>query len=249
MDEDVCPICETSVTCSEDSSRLTEKGLVSLQNANKARQDDHLNFLIGQKVHKKCRIVYVHKREIRKYVESKLENFSPASSSNPSRRSSEPYFDFKSHCFLCGLVFSIPNTSNISEVKSIGMKDTILDHCKKRSDSWSDSVQMRVLDINDLPAKSAKYHRSCHTKFYNNKSCPTDAKKLKVGKKIDDSADSAFLKVVEYLESNKSEQKSVTELLNIMSGHLQEDESKVYSYKYMKNKLEEHFKDRIVISN
>ena len=47
------------------------------------------------------------------------------------------------------------------------MKDTILELCKKIYDFWSDSVQIRVLDIHDLPAKHAKYHRSYHTKFYN----------------------------------------------------------------------------------
>ena len=77
---------------------------------------------------------------------------------------------------------------------------------------------MRLLSVHDLKAAGANYHKVCLPMFYNNKGCPTKscpkeefAKRIKIGKKVEEETALAFKKVVEYLEKNKDTQTTVSE--------------------------------------
>ena len=41
------------------------------------------------------------------------------------------------------------------------MKDKILAVCRERGDTWADTVQARLLNVHDLHAADAVYHRLC----------------------------------------------------------------------------------------
>ena len=52
MEIDVCPICKDVIKDSEESFHLTQKGVSSLLQASKERQDNTLSCSIHQKIHK-----------------------------------------------------------------------------------------------------------------------------------------------------------------------------------------------------
>ncbi len=108
--------------------------------------------------------------------------------------------------------------------------------------------------MHDLPAADAIYHQTCNVNFRTGKQIPsvyatgTQAyKKKKVGCPMDEESSSAFRKVVKYLEENDNEQTTINDLIDVMQNHLSSDCSP-YGFTHMKAKLEEHFKDQILIT-
>ena len=101
MEVDICPLCNEKFENKNPGQTLTEKGVASLKVANEARQDEVLLFEIGQKVHSTCRQKYTHKREIRKYVEGKLNQNDKPSQSAPTLRSSSNQLEFARDCLFC----------------------------------------------------------------------------------------------------------------------------------------------------
>ena len=76
-----------------------------------------------------------------------------------------------------------------------------------------------------------------------------DAKKAKQGRPVDPVKNSAFAKVIQYLEANDEEQTTVSDLVQIMIEALDGTNEEPYSTVYMKTKLQEHFRDKIVITS
>ena len=72
---------------------------------------------------------------------------------------------------------------------------------------------------------------------------------MKVGRKMDKEANKAFVKVTKYMQKNINTQKTITDLVEMMDDILKDSQSTSYSYKYMKARLKEHFKDRIVFTD
>ena len=69
MEIDVCPICKDVIKDSEEICHLTQKGVSSLPQASKERQDNTLSCSIHQKIHKKCRQNYCHNCLIKESIE------------------------------------------------------------------------------------------------------------------------------------------------------------------------------------
>ena len=59
----------------------------------------------------------------------------------------------------------------------------------------------------------------------------------------------AFLKVAQFLEQNDEEQITISDLVNKMEDYLEGSGEQAYSAVYMKAKLQEHFGDKIVVTN
>ena len=144
----------------------------------------------------------------------------------------------------------------VHKVDSIKFKDSILEHSLNHSDTWAGSIQLCLANVIDLPSVNAQYHFSCYSNFKTNRGIPNSndvencqSKRIKVGRKADEEASSAFMKVAEYLENNFHEQKTVAELIEMMASHLVDSDSVPYSYKHMKAKLQHHFKDKLMFVN
>ena len=253
MENDVCPLCKKGIDVNDNASKLTAKGITSLQNANEMRKDEPILFITGQMIHNECRRIYIHKREINKHLETKQGTEAPIPSSSFSLRSTVVPFSFKKDCFLCSDSIEDTSLASVSRVEKEQLRENVLTHCKTRVDPWSESVQMRLLSVHDLKAAGAIYHRFCLQRFYSNRSCPTKScpqedfsKRFKIGKNVEEETAIAFNKVVEYLENNKDTQATVSELVEMMNGFLGDTASRAYSNVYMKTKLKEHFKEEIV---
>ena len=150
---------------------------------------------------------------------------------------------------------SIPDET-VSKVETVSLKDSLLIHCENRQDSWSQTVLTRLLSIHDLVAAGAQYHRNCFSHFCCKRNIPTSRteingqnKRLKVGKKSDDISNAAFIKVTDFLKENPLQQMTIPQLVQKMQDFLGASDSEAYSTKYMKSKLEEYFKDDIVITS
>ena len=104
-----CIICKDSLCDSVDTVKLTEKGILGIQNASLARGDDLLTQVhAGDIVHVSCRKRYVNL----KYVNS---NVCPSGSlkHTPLLRSSLT-FSFKSDCLFCTLPVDIRGKESFS---------------------------------------------------------------------------------------------------------------------------------------
>lgn len=105
----------------------------------------------------------------------------------------------------------------------------------------------------DLPAVDAVYHQVCNVNFRTGKQIPRQMQsepnvknqRLSVGRPENVNQIQAFLKVVEYLETNDDEQITVSDLVAKMSEYSNKEP---YSFTYMKKKLLEYFGKSIVIA-
>ena len=72
------------------------------------------------------------------------------------------------------------------------------------------------------------------------------SKRAKLGRPQDRERTQAFLEVASFLEENDDEQITIQDLIGRMGDNLAGSEYDAYSYKYMQQKLQEHFGYRIV---
>ena len=129
--------------------------------------------------------------------------------------------------------------------------------CRTRNDERSSVVLSRLEYVQDLHAADSVYHQTCSVNFRTGKGIPKefsndygkDAKKAKQGQPVDTVKNSAFTKVIQYLEANDEEQTTVSDLVQIMSEALDRTNQEPYSTVYTKTKLQEYFGDKIVITS
>ncbi|CAC5372627.1 unnamed protein product [Mytilus coruscus] len=126
----------------------------------------------------------------------------------------------------------------------------IEDICKQREDEWALEVRGRLEFVQDLHAADALYHQTCSVNFRTLKQTPLafspPAKKAKTQAGRKSSLSESFLFAAKYLQQNEDEQITVTDLVKKMSEHCGIDDA--YGVQHMKNKLQEHFGDKIIIS-
>ena len=177
------------------------------------------------------------------------------SSDRPVLRSSEEGFSFRTDCFFCGRTakFGRKRKHDVLQVKTLGIKETILKVCQERADSWSDAVKVRILHVHDLHAADAVYHQTCSVNFRTKKQMPIAQfaaddffKKPRLGRPPDDKRAKAFFEVASYLEDNDDEQITINDLIDLMNQKLADTDYEAYGYTHMKTKLKEHFGERIV---
>ena len=247
-----CAICKASIGTGVPSSTLTAKGSSTINQASDARKDS-IRTMPGEVVHQKCRRIYCHPFQIAK--DTNQEELIPCTSeSRHVLRSSEDDFSFKTDCFFCGrpAKFGRKRKHDVLQVKTIGIKETVLKICQERADSWSDTVKARILHVHDLHAADALYHQTCSVNFRTKKQMPMsqsiaeDSKRLKLGRPQNDTRAEAFLEVARYLEDNDDEQITISDLIDLMNQKLADTTYEAYTYPHMKTKLQEHFGERLI---
>ena len=137
-------------------------------------------------------------------------------------------------------------------VRTLELKSSILQSSEKRGhDEWALTVSSRVQSCNDLVAEEAIYHKSCHDRFHLGKPMTGDSDNppLKaVHRPLDMTNQASFLTLCEWLETQTDRYLySVTELRDqlLKFGY---SEDAVYSVKYLKTLLQEHYGDHVLFA-
>ena len=249
---ELCAICKTSVDTGVPSSTVTAKGSSTINQVSIARNDS-IHTMPGDVVHQECRRKYCNPHQIAKDTHQEEPMPSTSSNGRPVLQSSEERFSFKTNCFFCGITAKLgrKRKHDVLEVKTIGIKETILKVCQERADSWY-VVKARILHVHDLHAADAIYHQTCSVNFRTKKQMPMaqfateDFKRPKLGRLQDDKRAEAFLEVASYLEDNDDEQITINDLIDLMNQKLTNTDYDAYGYTYMKTRLQKHFGERIV---
>lgn len=252
----ICVICGQPIEQSP-SVTLTEKGCVGINKASEARKDK-ICCVAGQQAHQECRRKYCHPRNISRATKAEDSCSTSATESHALRSSEKSQFQFSSDCFFCAqpaINRRKRKSKDVVAVRTIELKDSILAICHQHGDSWAAAVQARIMSVHDLHAADAVYHHLCSNNFRTNKQIPAAfqnetsfAKKLKLGRpQLQERAD-AFLEAVRYLEENDDKQITVPDLIRHMEDSLVESNHSAYSPQHMKQKLQELYGDRIIIT-
>ncbi len=117
-------------------------------------------------------------------------------------------------------------------------------------------MKARILHVHDLHAADAVYHQTCSVNFRTGKQKPMahqsasteDSKRPKPGWPQVDERAVAFLQVAQYLEENDDEQITIDHLIDLMEQKLTNTAHKAYGYTHMKNRLQEHFGEKIILT-
>ena len=141
---------------------------------------------------------------------------------------------------------------------SLEIKKTLEKKCEERrkgeADEWAEQVFHRLACISDLPAEEAIYHRKCFQYFVGGRDfsmlcgLTNGEPPKKRGRRSvveDESNNSAFQHVLEYLEKNDDETVTLDELYGIMKDEAGDDG--VYSKRTLQRQLETHYRDRVTI--
>ena len=195
MDEMCCAICKKSLE--DDIVSLRLKGSDGINRAS-AERNDNIQTVPGQKVHKTCRRAYCHPSNI---AQAKKQEVASSQTSRKRRsldRKTEKFFSFKNDCFYCGNKIDFEEQKRkpgeVFRVTTLETRDTVLETCSERGDSWAEVVQARILNVHDLPAAGAVYHQPCSVNFRTKKQMPKvfsasdqpDSKKRKIGRPQDE---------------------------------------------------------------
>ena len=157
--------------------------------------------------------------------------------------------------FLCGRPAKYEGRKrdyDVIPVRTKDFQDKIQEACKVKNDEWAETVWGRLEFAQDLHAADAVYHYGCSVNFRMLKQIPkkhgndTDSKRVK-GRPMDTVKSKAFLKVTEVLVENDEEQFTIPDLIGKMQEYLEGTGEPPYSAVYMKEKLQEHFGEKIVI--
>jgi hypothetical protein len=245
-DKHVFVICKKAISDGDAVVELGEKGSQCVNKASKGRQDTIVTSA-GQKIHQNCRKSYTNP----KYIA--LANRDVKYESNVPSLRSKVEFDFKKHCLFCGQLASVYDKKRknyVYPVRTSDFQTKIEDVCKMHDDEWALDVRGRLEFVQDLHAADALYHQQCSVNFRTLKqipvvfSPPSKKAKMQAGRKS--TLTESFLFAADYLQQNEDEQITVTDLVKKMSEHCGDDEA--YGVQYMKNRLKEHFGDKIIIS-
>ena len=251
---DKCILCNNDVEASGETVALRQKGADSINKASKLRGDE-IEAKPGLVVHKSCRLEYTNTKSIDLFKRKEGE-----SAAAPKRLLlSETTFDFQTDCVFCGKSAKSKrphDKSQLSSVRTLEIKNTILNICAQRNDSWSHAVMARLEYSQDLPASDAVYHKQCSINFRTFKQIPIiyrdfkedNSNPSKRGRPSALDREWAFLKVTHYLEENDEEQITINDLIDKMNEYLDDTEFEPYSFPYMKKRLTDHFRDRIIIT-
>lgn len=177
-----CVICKLGFNNKFDVVTLGDKGCKGIFQA-AINRGSPLQVEPGSKVHKKCRKDYCRPTSI---VAECAVVEEPLSTSR-SLRSANFTFEFSKDCFFCGTSISNESKrkcSDIFEVTTLELKETILGICDNRKDDWANAVRARIYNVHDLPAADAKYHQMCSVNFRTNKGLPHCYQHKKIEKNI-----------------------------------------------------------------
>ncbi len=255
---DRCVFCESSLNDGQEVVTLRVNGCQGIEQASQIRGNS-ISTSPGQRVHAKCRHSYCNKRRIMQSLKRSHEVASEGCGVHVSLRSGETTFNFKENCLFCGHSDTFDSKHQrghkLIPVRSLSFQEAILQQCNIINSKWSEKVLARINSVHDLPAADAVYHQICSSNFRTGKSIPlvfkSDADEQPVqkrGRLKDPLQEEAFLQVMEDLHQNDEEQTTINDLIDSMKTYPGESGSMPYSFMYMKQKIEDHYGDSIIIA-
>lgn len=153
-------------------------------------------------------------------------------------------------CFFCGCTAKYlekgKSRVDVEMVKTVKFIENIRANISKRNDEWAQQVSNRI-EGKDL--LNAGYHKNCNINFQNNKNIPlchgVSVSKI-VGRPQNKPRNAAFSKIVELMQSEIGRIFSIKELVELMQQECDETEG-IIENRYVKNKLVEHFGEKIIV--
>ena len=259
---EICIICLKSID-PKDSATLHEKGLKSLQESSKQRQDGlylRLNSAeTPQKVHVLCRKNYTRPSTIAKARRESEHLFDENIEPPAKRRSQTPVFDIKNDCLYCCKPTEQDKnnykTTTSSSVETLDYIKNVITKADERGDAWGSEVKLRIQLSSDLVAAEGKYHRRCAQLFYKGSSldntCAGDR-----GRPLDQDKSKGFEQLCTYLDTNNECQYSITELYELYEsfsgggggGSCGNGGGDLYTQKRLHQRLIDHYGEEMVIT-
>ena len=128
--------------------------------------------------------------------------------------------------------------------QTLPTSDSIISCAKGRNDSWGNEVLLHAQTESDLVSAEAKYHHGCALRFRSSRQTNEQSEKRRPPHF---SRVEAFEKLCQYLEENDECQYSLKELAETMDCFLEGADG--YEPKYLKEKLKQHYREQIIITN
>jgi len=89
-----------------------------------------------------------------------------------------------------------PGQTILRRVETLEIRDSLLEQCTLRGDTWGLEVRGKLLACNDLVAEEAVYHNYCHHDFYRTSS------QAACGRPVGAVKSEAFERMCEWMEMN-----------------------------------------------
>ena len=242
-----CVICKERFN--DKPTAVSDKGINTLIRFSEKRGFPELSAQLTEcktpvYVHKECRRDFTNPRR-----SSSCSNYATESELPPAKklRSSVSPFDWKRNCVLCGNFAKFdprhPERDKVHHVRTLPMRNKLIECCDKREDTWASEVKNRLCGCIDLVAAEAIYHTNCYSRFLLNKEQNATTTNV-LGRPQDKKMLHCFDLLCQWLKSNPdAELYTLTELHDKMIEL--SDGSEVYSVKWLKQKLHEHYEDLI----
>jgi hypothetical protein len=217
------------------------------------RRNDGLHEKLQDKdhviVHVACRKSYTREDTIRAAVNKAPTTDSESSSPVKAKLRTKEALKLKNKCLFCFEEISelslekekkkpLGKRRKVSEVRSIPLRDTILEQAKARNDKWGKAVAKRVINVVDLVAADAKYHQSCFTDFFRN---PIQTG-FKRGRPPDEDIQSTMHEIYSCLENSDDCQFSMKELLDQVTGYVPDERT-------VKENLKKRYGEEVIITS
>ena len=231
-------------------------GTKGCEGISKASLERESNIVVkpGDVVHKECRKAHCHPTAMQSFKRKRASEC--ATESSRTLRSKES-FSYSDNCLFCGTTDKYHGKKKQFElipVRTLEFDTAKLKACDERSDEWSEKIKGRVLFTKDLHAADAVYHQAYSVNFRTGKNIPqlteydNSSKKQRVGRPEDSLRAEAFQKFTLFLEEHDEEQVTITDLIKQMNEFLDGSNLEPYGFTHMKEKLLDHFGDKIVVT-
>ncbi|KAE8749717.1 hypothetical protein FOCC_FOCC003457 [Frankliniella occidentalis] len=249
-----CPFCDAALE--DDIVHLGENALETVKKASDVRDGGAIAKIFEETgcsaVHKRCRAKYINKKELDAIKKSK-EKAEAADlqegqcGRGRALRSTSTQFDPRTQCILCGKsAESVDSEGVLHQVSTIdAFRCAVLRRAAKRADKWGGEVKGRVGQIfADLVAAEAFYHKSCNVRYFGGLQ---KENKNSAGRAPEVDKALAFDSLCNHLVTTNECQFSLNRLVEKMKEFSPTGE--VYSRHHLKYRLEEHFKEEVIITD
>ena len=253
---EACVFCKQLLS-GKPTVTLTAKGCAGIAKAS-AERDSDVSQQPGDVVHIDCRKEWCNPKSIERYKRER--DAGPSTCNKRTLRSEEPNFSFKENCLFCGTPDRYEGKKKqfeLMHVRTLVIDDTLLGTCDNRNDEWAEQVRRRILHARELHSSEAMYHTTCSSNFRTGKNIPqcfmaseiaTKKPRISLGRPENSVRVDAFLRVTRYLQENDEEQTTIYGLIDKMKEYLEGTNVEPYSFRFMKEKILEHFGDKVIIT-
>lgn len=108
--------------------------------------------------------------------------------------------------------------TKVHNVRSLFVKESVLQAANKRNDKWSREVASRIQIVADLVAAEALYHERCYINFFKD---PATGKKG--GRPPIDDIQTAMEVIYDFLEKSDDCQFALPDLINLIEGYVPDE--------------------------